>query len=92
MKHRYIAIVLSALMLLSSFVATPLIKNVASATLWVNVKDQTYNPGPPKTNANVSINTGTSTEASLAIDSSGRPHIAWTDNTGLTFTDIFYAW
>jgi len=94
MKHRYIAIVLSALMLLSSFVATPLIKNVASATLWVNVKDQTYNPGPPKTNANVSVNTGTSTEASLAIDSLGRPHIAWTDNTGTdpVATDIFYAW
>lgn len=93
MKHRYIAIVLSALILLSSFVATPFIKNAASATLWVNVKDQAYIPGPP-TNANVSVNTGTSTEASLAIDSLGRPHIAWTDNTGTSpvATDIFYAW
>ncbi len=65
-------------------VQTP--KSALSATLWVNVQDLPYN-GP---NANVSQNSTTSLQASLGIDSLGRPHVAWVDDGMNGATDIFY--
>jgi uncharacterized repeat protein (TIGR01451 family) len=91
MRHKSIAIALSLLVAITGIVTPSIIDTVQAARYWVNVQDVAYVPGPP-TNANVSVNTGSSTESSLAIDSFGRPHIAWTDTTGLTGvnTDIFY--
>lgn len=91
MRHKSIAIALSLLVAVTGIVTPGIIDTVQAARYWVNVQDLAYVPGPP-TNANVSVNNGASYESSLAIDSSGRPHIAWTDSTGLTApnTDIFY--
>lgn len=91
MRQKSIAIALSFLLIVTGIVTLGIICTVQAARYWVNVQDVTYVPGPP-TNANVSLNSGISNEASLAIDSFGRPHIAWTDSTGLTSpnTDIFY--
>jgi len=39
---------------------------------------------------NVSTNTGDSRNPSLRLDSAGNPHLAWDNNAGSTFFDIYY--
>ncbi len=56
-----------------------------SGSSWVNAAGQAY----PANSANVSQNDGFSEFTSLKIDASGRPHIAWDDDTTEN-NEIFY--
>lgn len=57
-----------------------------NGTSWINVSGTTLTT----TNGNMSNSSGVSLDPSLALDSSNRPHIAWSDSTSGN-NNIFYA-
>jgi|GEM_PF-5002655 len=69
-----------------------LIGDVAGDT-WEDVEGNAYDIGCTTTTcaaSNVTDNAGASRSPSLILDSMDRPHITWSDNTGLARQEIFY--
>ncbi len=58
---------------------------------WACADGEVYDPVAEPNPANLSRNSGRSTQPSLALDSSGKPHISWEDDYGYINEEILYA-